>query len=241
MSSEATPGYPAPLTACIVTAITVSSVKARCNGASASTRPIAEQLGLVTTYPPDWPRHDCLSINRMWSPLTSGITRGTSACMRKALELETTAQPAAANCGSSSRAMPASSAAKMIFGAPSGLAGETVIFATGAGMEVFKRQRAASAYARPSDRSDAASHDTSNHGCCSSIWINLCPTMPVAPRIPTESFVDMMKSNLIPASFLAGMLRRMRRWIHARGQPLISDDSVSNHETRYAPRCLFDL
>src|ERR1039457_3887270 len=178
MSREATPGYPAPLTACIVTAITVSSVKARCNGASASTKPIAEQLGLVTTNPPDWLRQDCLSINRMWSPLTSGITRGTSACMRKALELETTAQPAAANCDSSSRAMAASSAAKMIFGAPSGLAGETVMFAILAGMAVFKRQRAASAYVRPSDRSDAASHDTSNHGCCSSIWINLCPTMP---------------------------------------------------------------
>src|SRR5208282_3684498 len=103
MSSEATPGYPAPLTACIVTAITVSSVKARCNGARASTSPMAEQLGLVTTYPPDLERQDCLSIKRMWSPLTSGITRGTSDCMRKALELETTAQPASANCGSSSR------------------------------------------------------------------------------------------------------------------------------------------
>src|ERR1022692_3849455 len=100
----------------------------------------------------------------MWSPLTSGITRGTSVCMRKALELETTAQPAAANFGSNSRAMPASRAANIIFGALSGLAGETVMFATGVGMAVFKRQRAASAYARPSERSEAASHDTSNHG-----------------------------------------------------------------------------
>src|ERR1035437_7136580 len=104
MSSEGTPGYPAPLTACMVTAITVSSVKRRCNGASASARPIAEQLGLVTTYPPDLARQDCLSMSRMWSPLTSGITRGTSACMRSALELETTAQPAAADCGAGSRA-----------------------------------------------------------------------------------------------------------------------------------------
>src|ERR1022692_3667423 len=148
----------------MVTAITVSSVNARCNGASASTNPMAEQLGLVTTYPPDLVRHDCLSINRMWSPLTSGITRGTSACMRKALELETTAHPAAANFGSSSRAMAESRAAKIIFGAPSGLAGETLMFATAAGMAVFKRQRAASAYARPSERSEAANHDTSNHG-----------------------------------------------------------------------------
>ena len=41
--------------------------------------------------------------------------------------------------GSISRAMPASSAAKMTFGAPSGAAGETFILATAAGMGVFKR------------------------------------------------------------------------------------------------------
>src|SRR5208282_6677813 len=104
--------------------------------------PMAEQLGLVTTYPPEEPRHDCLSISLIWSPLTSGITSGTSACMRRALELEMTAQPAEANCGSSSRAIPASSAAKIILGAPSGVAGATVIRATSAGMAVFKRQRA---------------------------------------------------------------------------------------------------
>src|SRR5208282_3385028 len=114
----------APLTACMVTAVTASSVNARCKGASANTSPIAEQLELVTTNPPDLARQDCFSINRMWSPLTSGSTSGTSACMRNALELETTAQPAAANCGSRSRAIAASSAAKMIFGAPSGLAGD---------------------------------------------------------------------------------------------------------------------
>jgi hypothetical protein len=49
------------------------------------------------------------------------MTSGTLGCMRKALEFETTAQPAAANFGSSSRAMSASSAAKIIFGAPAGL------------------------------------------------------------------------------------------------------------------------
>src|SRR5580658_2459877 len=164
MSSEATPGYPAPLTACMVTAVTASSVNARCKGASASTSPIAEQLGLVTANPPDLARQDCLSISRMWSALTSGITSGTSACMRRALELETTARPAAANCGSSSRAIEASRAAKIILGAPTGLAGETIMFATADGMAVFKRQRAASAYARPSERSEAASQETSNQG-----------------------------------------------------------------------------
>jgi len=48
--------------------------------------------------------------------LTSGRTRGTLGAMRKALELEMTAWPAAANFGSSSRAMAASMEAKMIFG-----------------------------------------------------------------------------------------------------------------------------
>src|SRR6266852_6115914 len=57
MSSEATPGYPAPLTACMVTAITVSRPKACSSGANASTSPIAEQFGLVTTNPPDFFRH----------------------------------------------------------------------------------------------------------------------------------------------------------------------------------------
>src|ERR1035437_7352039 len=125
--------------------------------------------------------------------------------MRNALELETTAQPAAANCGSSSRAIEASRAAKIIFGVPFGLAGETFISAIGARMALFKRQRAASAYVRPSERSDAASHDTSNHGSCSSIWINLCPTMPVAPRIPTGSLLGMVKCDFIPASSLTSV------------------------------------
>src|SRR5450631_2968578 len=120
----------------------------------------------------------------MWSPLTSGMTRGTSSCMRSALEFETTAHPASAKRGSISAAMEASRAAKIIFGAPSGVAGETVILATAGGIGVLRRQRAASAYPLPSERSEAASQATSNQGWCSSIWINLCPTTPVAPRIP---------------------------------------------------------
>ena len=49
-----------------------------------------------------------------WSTLTSGTTRGTLAPMRKAEELEMTAQPAAANFGSSSLAMGASMDEKMM-------------------------------------------------------------------------------------------------------------------------------
>src|SRR6266849_2558445 len=189
MSSDATPGYPAPLTACMVTAITVSIPKRLCSGARARTSPIAEQFELVTTKPPDLRFQDWQSISLRWSGLTSGMTRGTSFVMRSALELVMTAQPASAKRGSSSAAMEVSSAAKITLGAPSGFPGETRILATRAGMAVFRRQRAASAYSRPSERSEAASHATSNQGWVSSIWIKRCPTMPVAPRIPTGILV----------------------------------------------------
>src|SRR5581483_10382166 len=139
------------------------------NGASAITNPIAEQFGLVTTNPPDLRRQLWHSTSLMWSGFTSGMTRGTSVFMRSALELVTTAQPASAKRGSSSAAIPASKAAKMTFGAPAGLAGDTTILATSAGIAVFNFQRAASAYGLPSERSEAASHPISNQGWCSSI------------------------------------------------------------------------
>src|SRR6267378_2424762 len=131
------------------------------------------------------------------------MTRGTSGCILSALELETTAQPAAANCGSISFAMEASRAAKIIFGAPFGVAGDTFSWATRSGIAVFNRQRAASAYGRPSERSEAANQVTSNHGWFSSNWINRCPTMPVAPRIPTESLFDMAKLVILYQSDFA--------------------------------------
>src|SRR5512133_1901735 len=118
------------------------------------------------------------------------MTSGTSFAMRSALEFVITAHPASAKRGSSSAAMEASSAAKITLGAPSGAAAETRMLATREGIGVFNRQRAASAYGLPSERSDAASHVTSNHGWCSSIWINRCPTMPVAPRTPTGILAD---------------------------------------------------
>src|SRR5438552_461817 len=164
MSSEATPGYPAPLTACIVTAMTVSIQNSCSSGAIAMTRTIGEQFGLVTTKPPDFRRQLWHSSSLRWPEFTSGITSGTSDCIRSALELETTAHPASAKRGSSSAAIEESSAAKMILGAPSGVAGDTRIPATRSGMAVFIRQRAASAYDLPSERSEAASHATSNHG-----------------------------------------------------------------------------
>src|SRR5581483_1702521 len=146
---------------------------------------------LVTINPPEFRRQDWHSNTLRWSGLTSGITRGTSFCMRKALELEITAWPASAKRGSSSLAPAASSAAKMILGAFSGLADEIRISAARAGTGVFSFHRAASPYMRPSERSEAASQATSNQGWCSSSCTKRWPTMPVAPRIPTGNFSAM--------------------------------------------------
>src|SRR6202453_4215835 len=107
MSNEATPGYPAPLTACIVETNRLSIPNRSSSGFSASTSPIAQQFGLVTINPPESFRQLCPSIIARWSAFTSGTTRGTSAVMRNALEFEITAHPAAANFGSSSRAISA--------------------------------------------------------------------------------------------------------------------------------------
>src|SRR5665213_3531963 len=89
------------------------------------------------------------------------MTSGTSACIRNALELEITAHPAAANFGSSSRAMSVSSAAKIMLGISpvlfSGAAGETGSAATEDGMGVSSFHRTASPYDfRWNDRSQPA-------------------------------------------------------------------------------------
>gem|GEM_PF-4177666 len=89
------------------------------------------------------------STTARWSALTSGTTRGTSGAMRKAEELEMTAQPAAAKRGSRSRAMGASMEEKMMRGrsgpAASGVLGWRTICAMRAGRGVSRRQAQASA------------------------------------------------------------------------------------------------
>ena len=100
-------------------------------------------------YPPGRPlaegrRQLCRSISARWSAFTSGTTSGTSSTMRKALEFDTTAQPAAANFGSNSRATSASSAAKIILGSspagvPSGVLGIAAM-RSGIGVSSFHRQ-----------------------------------------------------------------------------------------------------
>ena len=81
-----------------------------------------------------------------------------------------TAHPAAANPGSSSFAMSASRRRRLIFGALSGVAGETIMSATAGGIGVRSFQRTASLYACPAERSLAASHATSNQGWCCKSW-----------------------------------------------------------------------
>src|SRR5881275_1911058 len=56
------------------------------SGASAITSPIAEQLGLVTIYPPDF-RQLCFSNNGRWSAFTSGMISGTSFRMQEDVPL----------------------------------------------------------------------------------------------------------------------------------------------------------
>src|SRR5438270_12378849 len=109
---------------------------------------MAEQLGLVTMKPPFFLYHFCVLISETWSPLTSGMIRGTSSAMRKALELETTAWPASANAGSICCAAVASRAAKTSLGVLlCGAAAETFIAALFLGSVVANFQLAATASA----------------------------------------------------------------------------------------------
>ena len=58
----------------------------------------------------------------------------------------------------------------------------------GMGVSNFHLPSTASSYGLPALRSDAASALISNQGWSSSDWMNLCPTIPVAPKIPTFIF-----------------------------------------------------
>ena len=82
MSSEGTPGYPAPDVACKDTAMTVSRPKASCRAFKAIVMPVEVQLGLVAMKPVHPRSARWRSINRMWSGLTSGRRMGTSVSRR---------------------------------------------------------------------------------------------------------------------------------------------------------------
>ena len=145
MSSEGTPGYPAPETACIVVTKTCSRPKLSMSGASAIARKIVEQFAFVTMAPVQ-PRRLCwCGTSERDAALISGMTRGTSSSMRWAEALEKTNWPRRAHSGSSWRAVAASSAEKMMRQGISSAAAETVIAATGSGSGEGSLQRAASA------------------------------------------------------------------------------------------------
>ncbi len=89
-SSDGTPGYPAPETACIVVTTARSMPKVLWRGAAASANVIAEQLPLVTIEP-DQPRFfRCTSSAAAWSGLTSAMISGTSASSRCVFTFENT-------------------------------------------------------------------------------------------------------------------------------------------------------
>jgi len=110
------------------------------NGKTSNARLVVQRVGndlLRIGLAGDWITHSHL-------PNFEPVEKGFAAARVKALEFETTAQPASAKRGSISAAIAESRAAKIIFGAPSGAAGETFIAATARGIGVFRRQRAAS-------------------------------------------------------------------------------------------------
>src|SRR5215210_6393851 len=165
MSSEGTPGYPAPDTACIVERKSCLIANFWCSGARATAATVAEQFALVTIAPlqPRFLRWQ--SIRPRWSPLTSGITSGTSGSIRKFLVLLNTNFPAFANAISTSPATAASSAENTIgaLTTPGSHAMTRRVEIVGGG-GAPSSQRVTSPYFLPAERSDAANSATSNHG-----------------------------------------------------------------------------
>src|SRR5579863_9129342 len=142
--------------------LTFSSPHWLANGASDITRPTVVQLGLVTMVPFHLRCFCCSRISARWSGLTSGISRGTSCSMRKFDELETTMWPAWANSCSTWPATLESREENSSCGAPPGLHSCTGNSQALLGMGSRNRQVQASRYVLPADRSEAASHLTSN-------------------------------------------------------------------------------
>ena len=61
------------------------------------------------------------------------------------------------------------------------------------GVSIFQRPPTASSYVFPAERGLAAYVVTSNHGWFSNNEIKRCPTIPVAPKAPTEETVKKME------------------------------------------------
>ena len=67
----------------------------------------------------------------------------------------------------------------------SGVVSITSMSLTDSGISLFIYQVVASSYLLPADLEEAANAVTSKSGWFSSNWMNLCPTIPVAPSTPT--------------------------------------------------------
>src|ERR1700722_8877081 len=113
--------------------------------------------------------------------------------------------PAAAKSVSACPAIDASSAEKTSFGPTPGLNSSTAHFAASVGTAVG-HPPAKTPPPLPAAPSPAASQVVLNHGCASSSAINCCPTVPVAPRIPTSILVLEDTSNLSAATAAASSI-----------------------------------
>ena len=130
------------------------------------------------------------------SQLISGITMGTSGVQRCALLLETTGVSDFAYRSSIARissldmftAENTKSTSAAIESTSSML--RTTMFFTfsGIGVSIFHFPPTASSYVFPALRLLAARTQISYQGCSESSVIKRCPTIPVAPRIPTLNF-----------------------------------------------------
>ena len=130
------------------------------------------------------------------SALISGTTIGTSGVQRCALLLDTTGVSVFAYASSIalisslliSTALNTKSTVDATCSTSFTLSTTSFFTASGIGVSIFQRSPTASSYVLPAERGLAATVTTSNHGWFSSREINLCPTIPVAPRIPTFNF-----------------------------------------------------
>ncbi len=137
--------------------------------------------------------------------LSSGTTIGTSGVHLCALLLETTGVSVLAYSSSIllissldiSTALKTKSASEAT--PLTSLTSLTIISltASGIGVCIFQRLPAASSYLFPALLGLAAITVTSNQGWFSNNEINLCPTIPVPPRIPALNFLSMSSSIVL--------------------------------------------
>src|SRR5438445_5725534 len=107
-----------------------------------------------------------------------------------------TGYPARANASSVSRATDDGRLENTISHSSGGSIGWTTMSRTDAGILPGSFHEHASEYGFPTERSDAAIAVISNCGCPSRSCANLCPTVPVAPKIPTLYFFTFLLSLL---------------------------------------------